>query len=413
MCSDVVIKATGLSKQYAVFPHAISRIGHLLAPNLFPVKQAFWALQGVDLSILKGETVGIVGRNGSGKSTLLQMLCGTLSPTSGSYSVNGRVAALLELGAGFNAEFTGRENVYLSAKLYGLGQEEIHKKFDSISEFADIGEFLDQPVKTYSSGMLVRLAFAVIAHVDADILVVDEALAVGDAFFVQKCMRFLREFAKTKTLLFVSHDTDAVVNLCTKAILLSGGKAIYQGDPREVSDYYLKMQQEDSNATGNDRFKFVKPKSNDFGTGAAMVQSARLMNADGEDVQVLKGGETLSLSVQCKALEEIDNPLVGFVVRDRLGQMLFSATSATLGCIEGSFSSGEVFELELSFVMPLLNAGDYCISAAIGQGDAQTHVHHHWAHDVLSFKVQPERRFGGLLGVDLKTMKLRKGTDFS
>ena len=192
------------------------------APSTF--FREFWALKDVSFEVKRGETVGIIGRNGSGKSTLLQIICGTLSPTGGQVETHGRVAALLELGSGFNPEFTGRENVYMNGSVIGLSRDEIDTLFDDIVAFADIGEFIDQPVKTYSSGMYVRLAFAVIAHVNADTLVIDEALAVGDVFFVQKCMRFLRKFMDEGTIIFVSHDTGAVVNLCNRAFMLNKGQ---------------------------------------------------------------------------------------------------------------------------------------------------------------------------------------------
>jgi len=226
MSSDIAIKVENLSKCYHIYDQPHDRLKQIVLPRLggfvglTPKQyyQEFWALRDVSFEVKKGETVGIIGRNGSGKSTLLQMICGTLNPTSGSIQTQGRIAALLELGSGFNPEFTGRENVYMNGAVLGLSREEIDARFDAIAAFADIGQFIEQPVKTYSSGMMVRLAFAVIAHVDADILVIDEALAVGDAFFTQKCMRFLRAFMKTGTVLFVSHDTGSVRNLCARAI---------------------------------------------------------------------------------------------------------------------------------------------------------------------------------------------------
>ena len=187
----------------------------------------------------RGETVGIIGRNGSGKSTLLQMICGTLNPTGGSIQTHGRIAALLELGSGFNPEFSGRENVYMNGAVLGLSREDIDQRFDAIAAFADIGEFIEQPVKTYSSGMYVRLAFAVIAHVDAEILVIDEALAVGDAVFTQKCMRFLRKFKEEGTLIFVSHDMGSVLNLCERAVWLHHGQLRQMGESKEIAEAYL------------------------------------------------------------------------------------------------------------------------------------------------------------------------------
>ena len=199
----------------------------------------FYALKNISFEVKTGEALAIIGRNGSGKSTLLQMIAGTLTPTEGTITVKGRVAALLELGSGFNPEFTGRENVYLNASVLGLTRPEIDIRYSQIAAFADIGDFIDQPVKTYSSGMTMRLAFAVIAHVDADILIVDEALAVGDVFFVQKCMRFIREFQKKGTLLLVTHDSASAQSLCQKAIWLHHGECRAQGTSKQITEDYL------------------------------------------------------------------------------------------------------------------------------------------------------------------------------
>ncbi len=267
MSDDIAIKVDGLSKCYHIYDTPRDRLKQFVMPRLQRLignqpKQyfrEFWAIKDVSFEVKKGETVGIIGRNGSGKSTLLQIICGTLSPTGGSVDTRGRIAALLELGSGFNPEFTGRENVYMNASVLGLTNEEIDARFNDIVAFADIGDFIEQPVKTYSSGMMVRLAFAVIAHVDADILVVDEALAVGDAFFTQKCMRFLRGFMKKGTVLFVSHDTASIRNLCNYAVWLEKGQVIQEGAPKEVCELYLEAfyeaQQGKSSTTKLKAFK--------------------------------------------------------------------------------------------------------------------------------------------------------------
>ena len=239
MHPEIAIQVENLSKCYQIYDKPHQRLLQMIHRGHRQYYREFWALKDVSFTVKRGETLGIIGRNGSGKSTLLQLICGTLTPTSGTIKTNGRIAALLELGAGFNPEFTGRENVYMNASILGLSHEEIDARFDDIATFADIGDFIEQPVKSYSSGMYVRLAFAVIAHVDADILVIDEALAVGDAFFTQKCMRFLRNFMETGTVLFVSHDTGAVINLCDHAILLEKGAIKQQGSPKEVAQLYL------------------------------------------------------------------------------------------------------------------------------------------------------------------------------
>jgi len=243
--TEYAIEVSNLGKSYQMYERPSDRLKQMLMRGRKQYFKEFWALKGVSFQIKKGETVGIIGRNGSGKSTLLQMICGTLNPTEGEVKVNGRVAALLELGAGFNPEFTGVENVYMAASLYGLSKEEIDQRFDAIASFADIGDHIYHPVKSYSSGMYVRLAFAVIAHVDADILVVDEALAVGDAVFTEKCMRFIRKFKENGTLLFVSHDMGSVLNLCERAVWLHLGEARMAGAAKEISEAYFKYTQQE------------------------------------------------------------------------------------------------------------------------------------------------------------------------
>jgi lipopolysaccharide transport system ATP-binding protein len=248
--SSEMIKVENLSKCYQIYERPQDRLKQSIYPRfqrLIGVEpkdyyHEFWALQDISFEVTKGQTLGILGRNGSGKSTLLQILCGTLNPTAGAIQVNGKVAALLELGSGFNLEFTGRENVWMNASLLGLTNKQIEERLDDIFAFADIGDFVDQPVKIYSSGMVLRLAFAVIAHVNADILVIDEALAVGDVFFVQKCMRFIKDFATRNTLLFVSHDTQSVLSLCNSAIVLDSGKQVFTGRPKAAIQFYSKMQ---------------------------------------------------------------------------------------------------------------------------------------------------------------------------
>ena len=233
---DAAIILQDVSKVFEIYDRPVHRLLQMLCRGRRKFYRSFEALHHIDLTIRKGECVGIVGRNGAGKSTLLQIIAGTLAPTTGSVRTCGRVAALLELGSGFNPEFTGRENVFLNAAILGLSDAEIQARYDDIVAFADIGDFIDQPVRNYSSGMVMRLAFAVIAHVDADILIVDEALSVGDAYFTQKCMRFLRQFIATKTLFFVSHDVAAINGLCTHAIFLERGRIKSAGDPKQITE---------------------------------------------------------------------------------------------------------------------------------------------------------------------------------
>jgi lipopolysaccharide transport system ATP-binding protein len=259
--SEIAIRVSNLSKCYQIYDSPSDRFKQFVLPRLQrflrPPKQyysEFWALKNLSFEVKKGETVGIIGRNGSGKSTLLQMICGTLNPTSGSVQTNGRIAALLELGSGFNPEFTGRENVYMNASVLGLEKIEIDARFDDIAAFADIGEFIEQPVKTYSSGMMMRLAFAVAINVNPSILIVDEALSVGDEAFQRKCFARIEHIKKTGgTILFVTHATQTVVELCDHALLLRNGELVYLGQPNQaVAMYYRTINQQ-----GNDSVESI------------------------------------------------------------------------------------------------------------------------------------------------------------
>ena len=247
---ELAISVRDISKCYQIYANPTDRLRQFVVPRIQRALgrpttnyfSSFWALKGVSLDVFRGETVGIVGRNGSGKSSLLQIICGTLTPTGGEVSTNGRIAALLELGAGFNPEFTGRENVYLNAAVLGLADEEVRRRFDEIADFADIGDFIERPTKTYSSGMLIRLAFAVAINVDPEILVVDEALSVGDELFQRKCFAKIEKIKERgATILFVSHSGGTVIELCDRAMLIDGGERLLVGDPKTVIEAYQKL----------------------------------------------------------------------------------------------------------------------------------------------------------------------------
>ncbi|WP_244480822.1 ABC transporter ATP-binding protein [Mesorhizobium sp. Root157] len=392
----------------------------------------YWAVQDVDLTIARGETVGIVGRNGSGKSTLLQMIAGTLQPNLGSLSVSGRVAPLLELGAGFNPEFTGRENVQLSAAVLGLDSRQIEERYESIVEFSGISEFVEQPVKTYSSGMYARLAFAVAAHVDADILIVDETLSVGDAAFTQKCMRYIRKFKENGTLLFVSHDAGAVTSLCDRAIWMDKGRVRGEGTAKDVSLAYQASQHEETDgeafsisgrrradrkpAERDVRHQAIKasdkrnvmevfsfdPNAPSFGAGGAKIQSARFLNSSGEELAVIEGGEDVTLEISCLARKGFVSPIIGFLIRDRLGQNLFGDnTYLTYSRTPLSIGKGEKFIASFSFRMPYLPAGDYAVATALAQGSQMDHVQHHWVDEALIFHCTGSHVTHGLIGLPM------------
>lgn len=445
---DIAIRVENLSKCYQIYDTPRDRLKQFILPRLHHLTgqtprqyfREFWALKDVSFEVKKGETVGIIGRNGSGKSTLLQLICGTLSPTSGSITTNGRIAALLELGSGFNPEFTGRENVYMNASVLGLSKEETDARFDDIAAFADIGEFIEQPAKTYSSGMMVRLAFAVIAHVDADILVIDEALSVGDVFFTQKCMRYLRDFMKTGTVLFVSHDTGAVRNLCNRAIWLEKGNVLQEGNAKDVCENYLeafieaqqgkstttriKISQSDSaslislkdqrqdliNASNlrNDIQIFdFDPDAPSFGQGAAQITSVNLLDNTGCPLAWIVGGEEVTLLIKALVHQTLDSPIIGFFIKDRLGQCLFGDNTFLTYLDSPVYcDAGSHLEAKFSFQMPRLTTGNYSITVAIANGTQDVHIQHHWIHDAIIFKSESTSVASGLIGIPMYDIRL-------
>lgn len=441
MCSDIAVKVENLSKCFHVYDRPRDRLLQLFARRGKQYYREFWALKDVSFEIRKGETVGIIGRNGSGKSTLLQIICGTLSPTGGRVEFQGRVAALLELGSGFNPEFTGRENVYMNAAVLGLRKEEIDARFQAIVAFSEIGDFIEQPVKTYSSGMMVRLAFAVIAHVDADILVIDEALSVGDAFFTQKCMRFLRRFMERGTVLFVSHDTGAVINFCERVVWLNKGVMRAQGEPKSVTQLYLaelyESQQGASTVSINQspnadlslpkqaprdmRLDFINttayrndielfhflPDAANFGRGGGTIDSVLLLDAAGSPLSWVVGGEEVKLRITCRAHAPLYSPIVGFFLSDRLGQSLFGENTFNFSSQAPlSIAAGQIFVAEFEFRMPILPVGDYAITVALAEGTQREHVQHHWIHDALLLKSHSSSVSTGLVGVPMNNIRM-------
>lgn len=370
MSSDAfVVKISHLSKCYRIYDRpedrlkdaVIPRVRRVFGKTTLPYYREFWALQDISCDIRRGDTVGIIGRNGSGKSTLLQIISGTLTPTGGSVETNGRIAALLELGAGFNPEFTGRENVYLNASVLGLSRPCIDNRLDLIAGFADIGDFFDRPVKMYSSGMYVRLAFAIAAHVEADVLIVDEALSVGDMVFQHKCIAKIRRMLDDGlTLLFVSHDPDAVRALCRHALWLHGGILKLRGAATDVSRAYFedsilavnraRVSGTKSDARAPERAaaetdgglaRALQDATRDLqATRALEVGAVRIIDAQGREVEALPFGEEFRLQVTVRALVALDNVNVSFVIKDHLGieltgESLFNKERRGLRLAEG------------------------------------------------------------------------------
>lgn len=432
-----IIQAHELGKCYKIYDNPKARLKQAICRGRKQYYREFWALKNISFEVKSGESLGIIGRNGSGKSTLLQMICGTLSPTEGNLRTKGRIAALLELGSGFNPEFTGLENVYLNASLLGLSKEETDAKLDEILAFADIGEFCNQPVKTYSSGMSLRLAFAVIAHVNADILVIDEALAVGDAIFTQRCMRFIRKMREERCLLFVSHDAETVKSLCSHALWLSKGSTKNYGNCKDITYEYLMFSQaqiygeeinltqagsnsgkdEASNKAGLTIEQVEDHKSYDrevvfsytdnlkhskgWNTGdAELVElSIRSLSLDNNNA-LLKGGEKVEINILAKANKNLNQPIIGFIVRDRLGQNLFGENTLeakTIG-IPKKCEPGCLIESKFELWFPMLPSGTYTLLAAIADGDGSNYTQHHWVEDALIINVSSSKVRYGLAG---------------
>lgn len=448
MSSDTIaIRAIHLSKHYHIYEQPHQRLMQMLFRGRRQFFREFAALHDVNFEIRRGETVGIIGRNGAGKSTLLQLLCGTLTPSGGQVEMRGRVAALLELGAGFNPEFTGRDNVFLNASILGLSHEQIAARFDAIAAFADIGDFIEQPVKTYSSGMYVRLAFAVIAHVDADILIIDEALAVGDALFTQKCMRFLRRFCENGTLLFVSHDSAAVASLCERAIWLEKGTLRAIGPARDIcKDYNAEIYRQDRKDTRearateapkvvkriqaidttaeivtDPRWEILKDSplrnamtvqnfsdADSFGTGQMRIEDIWLEQADGTATSSITGGEIVELVVVYSSQIDADSVIVGFQFKDKRGQILFGDNTCitTLGK-PVAIRQGETQEGRFRFQMPLLPAGEYSLTASVAEGTQHDHVQHHWLHDALIIQSLCASVSTGIVGIPMIDIRIR------
>lgn len=332
MPPDIAISVEHLSKFYQMYDRPQDRLKQAIVPRLQrllgrpPTQYAreFWALRDVSFEVARGESVGIIGRNGSGKSTLLQMLCGTLTPASGTVQVNGRIAALLELGSGFNPEFTGRENVYLNGSVLGLSREEIDARYDAITRFADIGPFIDQPVKTYSSGMVVRLAFAVSVSVDPDVLVVDEALAVGDMAFQQQCLQRLRDLREAgTTIVLVTHDIMLTRNYCNRVIYLEHGVVKAIGDAEMVGELYVKDTMVSPTASAPVVLKTSEEGQGlRFGTANGAITSSSLAGSRGSGA-IVQRGDTMTIRLEGTIADDVKNPEFVVQLRDGRGYVIY------------------------------------------------------------------------------------------
>lgn len=450
--SESVISVENISKDYHLYDTSSQRLLSYLLPGRRERGQAFHALQDVTFELRQGETLGIIGRNGSGKSTLLQIVTGILTPTRGTIQCEGRVAALLELGAGFNPDFTGRENVQLNAAMYGLTKADIDARMEDIIAFAGIGEFIDQPVRHYSSGMFVRLAFSVIVHVDADVLIIDEALAVGDVMFSYKCMRFLEEFKKKGSILFVSHDAGAVSQLCDRVLWLDKGKMMGIGQPKAMLDRYLEHAYSEQQAVSRiapapeetaraenrseekpaeahnphaldfepwydarehmqgspalyntiEVLRFDANNTSGFGDGGATITDVCFRDHEGRKLSGILGGTPVSLNFTFVAHRNLEQLIVGFLINDRLGRVVLGDNNCIIHQDTPiNAEAGKTYQVRFGLTFPYMAVSEYIVSVSVASGNQKAHVQHCWLHEALVFRAEKGPVVHGLLGIPM------------
>jgi ABC-type polysaccharide/polyol phosphate transport system ATPase subunit len=411
------LRVEKVSKQYRIYERPGDRLKESLTRGLLRRHREFWALRDIDFEIESGTTVGIVGPNGCGKSTLLQIIAGTLAPTHGDVKHEGRLAALLELGAGFNPEFTGVENLYLNASLLGLTRQQTDTLFPAIEHFAEIGPFLYQPVKTYSSGMFVRLAFAIAASVEPDILIIDEALAVGDAVFQHRCLRRISELHdRGTTVLFVSHDAAAVRALCSRAILLKAGSVVADGKPGDVLQVYQKIIMErkqayaaEAEALGSEKAPAaasVGPVSYAYrhGDGSAEILGAELSDGTDERVEIVESGEPLTLRVVVRFNHDVDDPVIGFLIRSAHGIHAYGTNTKEQQIELGATRKGETIDVSFAFDC-WLGSGQYTISLAAHSREGHAYD---WLDAALFLKVTSVTLTEGIANLNARATILQR-----
>ncbi|MER9406664.1 ABC transporter ATP-binding protein [Mesorhizobium caraganae] len=437
--NDVAIRLQDVTKVYRIYARPEDRFIQMATLGRVRRFREYPALRGVSFEVFRGETVGIIGRNGSGKSTLLQLIAGGLHPTSGTIENKGKLYSL-QLGTGFNPEFTGRENAYLGAAILGMLRSDAAARMDSILEFAGIGDFIDQPVKTYSSGMYARLAFAVAAHLPTEILLVDEVMAVGDLAFSQKCMRFIHEFKSRGTLLLCAHDLASVMALCSRVIWVDGGRIRMIGETKAVCDEYRRTIELEGDSTAELKFggrRGERPpeilpapdhrsemlrssslaneiKVFDFdddapwiGARLGSIVSAGLKDATGSPVVSLSGGENVVFEIKAQAHVDLASPLLGFNVRDRHGQVVFGDNTYLTYRNNGLvMRAGETIIAKFAFQMPYLRTGDYGVTVALVTGSQTEHTKQHHIEDAIFIHVVSSHVAKGLVGIPMQSITM-------
>jgi lipopolysaccharide transport system ATP-binding protein len=408
-----VIAVQNVSKVYHLYRHPFDRVLEALALSRKRVSD-FWALRNINLRVEKGQVFALMGPNGSGKSTLLQIISGILQPTTGRVLVTGRVAALLELGAGFNPEFSGRENVYLNGEIMGLSREELNAIFPRIEAFAEIGQFIDRPVKEYSTGMYIRLAFSAAIHVDPEVLIVDEALAVGDAIFASRCVQKFEELRKKNvTVLLVSHDLGLIKRLADRAAFMLDGKIVMQGAPKDAVNQYVgyvldrERSDKEQAAEAAKESAVAGPLSTKtsfrHGDGASRVTDVRILDSNGDICHAFRPGETITLRIRAAFQKAVSNPVVGILIRNRIGMDIFG-TNTRLERVElGDFEPGEEFEIDFELDC-LLSRQEYTVTVAVQYWNGRSQD---WLDDVLDFRVEDTKDVAGVLNLNTRVRHQR------
>lgn len=411
--SDYAISVKNINKIYKLYDKPSDRFKEAMGLTKKKKYREHYALNDVSFNVKKGETVGIIGTNGSGKSTILKIITGVLNPTAGDIEVNGRISALLELGAGFNMEYTGIENVYLNGTMIGFSKEEIDKKLDDILDFADIGDFVNQPVKTYSSGMFVRLAFAVAINIDPEILIVDEALSVGDVFFQSKCYHKFEEFKKMgKTILFVSHDLGSIGKYCDRVVVLNQGVKLSEGNPKEMIDLYKKLlvnQYSDVKENTNDRneksynadsvesWKNVmqsNPNIVEYGNRLAIIVDYGIKDKNGNMSNVIEKNDEFTIMFKVRFDESIDNPIFAVTIKDLKGTEITGTNTMYEKIDTGKVKKGE-FRSVLFTQKMNLQGGDYLVSLGCTGFKSGEFTVYHRLYDVFDITVVSDKNTVG------------------
>ena len=442
--NENAIEVRGVSKFYNLYERPQDRVKELFSLTKKKYHTLYKALDQVSFTVKKGETLGIIGRNGAGKSTLLKLITGVITPSEGTIETHGEISALLELGTGFNPEYTGYENIFLNGSMRGFSDEEMQEKVKEIVDFADIGEYMGQPVKTYSSGMFARLAFAVMISFKPEILIVDEALSVGDIFFQQKCNTFMKEEMKGVTKLLVTHDMNSIANMADRVILIDRGKIIREGKPLEVIEDYLKLlhtsvfqseeaaaKDEDARLATAERSEVAErkavaaeaaerekekaeigwvdsPKESIGGAQDILIDRCRML-INGEAVDVVKPGDAVRIELLLHSKKDADNIIIGYTFKDKYGNSIFA--QSTLGeniMIEG-VKQGEVRKASLSFHWPEVKEGDYFLTLGIGEGyDQMVHTVQCWVHSVLHVQAIALKPMHGVINHVIEEFKIER-----